>query len=110
MNMRGLRFNQFGDPSVLHIADVPDAHATAHEAVIRVEAASVNASDVKNVAGQMDWTRATTYPGTRLRRCGRQRATRMGRRKGVGNRRGRRVHPRWLARGVNNGADRSTGT
>src|ERR1700753_4123058 len=54
--MKALRFEQFGDPAVLHIADLPDPHATAQEAVIRIEAASVNPSDVKNVAGQMDWT------------------------------------------------------
>jgi NADPH:quinone reductase len=61
--MRALRFNQFGDPDVLHIADLPDPHATDHEAVIRIEAASVNPSDVKNVAGQMDWTVLPRTPG-----------------------------------------------
>ncbi len=61
--MRALRFNQFGDPTVLHIADLPDPRATAQEAVIRVEAASVNPSDVKNVAGQMDWTVLPRTPG-----------------------------------------------
>jgi NADPH:quinone reductase-like Zn-dependent oxidoreductase len=61
--MRALRFNTFGDPSVLHVADLPDPHATAQEAVIRVEAASVNPSDVKNVAGQMDWTVLPRTPG-----------------------------------------------
>jgi NADPH:quinone reductase-like Zn-dependent oxidoreductase len=61
--MRGLRFNQFGDPDVLHVADLPDPHATAQEAVIRIEAASVNPSDVKNVAGQMDWTVLPRTPG-----------------------------------------------
>jgi NADPH2:quinone reductase len=61
--MRALRFDTFGDPSVLHIADLPDPTATAQEAVIRVEAASVNPSDVKNVAGQMDWTVIPRTPG-----------------------------------------------
>jgi NADPH:quinone reductase len=61
--MRALRFNEFGDPDVLHVADLPDPHATAQEAVIRVEAASVNPSDVKNVAGQMDWTVLPRTPG-----------------------------------------------
>jgi NADPH:quinone reductase len=61
--MRALRFNKFGDPDVLHIADLPDPHATAQEAVIRIEAASVNPSDVKNVAGQMDWTVLPRTPG-----------------------------------------------
>ncbi|WAJ43187.1 zinc-binding alcohol dehydrogenase family protein [Mycobacterium sp. Aquia_216] len=61
--MRALRFNEFGDPDVLHIADLPDPHATAQEAVIRIEAASINPSDVKNVAGQMDWTVLPRTPG-----------------------------------------------
>jgi NADPH2:quinone reductase len=61
--MQALRFNKFGDPTVLHVADLADPHATAQEAVIRVEAASVNPSDVKNVAGQMDWTVLPRTPG-----------------------------------------------
>jgi NADPH2:quinone reductase len=40
--MRALRFNEFGDPAVLHVTDMPDPPATAHEAVIRVDSASVN--------------------------------------------------------------------
>ena len=40
--MRALRFTEFGDPGVLHVTDLPDLTGTAHEAVIRVEAASVN--------------------------------------------------------------------
>ena len=50
--MRTLRFDRFGDPAVLHVTDMPDPVATAQEAVVRVEAASVNPSDVKNVAGK----------------------------------------------------------
>src|ERR1700722_9831683 len=61
--MRALRFNEFGDPAVLHVTDMPDPPATAQEAVIRVEAASVNPSDVKNVAGQMESTILPRIPG-----------------------------------------------
>jgi NADPH:quinone reductase len=61
--MRALRFNQFGDPAVLHLADLPDPVGTTQEAVIRVEAASVNPSDVKNVAGSMEWTVLPRTPG-----------------------------------------------
>lgn len=61
--MRALRFAEFGDPGVLHITDVPDPTATAAEAVIRIEAASVNPSDVKNVAGSMEWTVLPRTPG-----------------------------------------------
>jgi NADPH:quinone reductase len=63
MIMRALRFDQFGDLAVLRVADMPDPAASAQEAVIRVEAASVNPSDVKNVAGQMDWTVLPRTPG-----------------------------------------------
>lgn len=61
--MRTLRFDRFGDPAVLHVTDMPDPVATAQEAVVRVEAASVNPSDVKNVAGKMDWTELPRTPG-----------------------------------------------
>src|SRR6516162_4797336 len=61
--MRALRFNQFGDPAVVHLADLSDPMGSAQEAVIRVEAASVNPSDVKNVAGAMEWTVLPRTPG-----------------------------------------------
>ncbi len=61
--MRALRFTEFGDPGVLHITDVADPTETAAEAVIRIEAASVNPSDVKNVAGGMEWTILPRTPG-----------------------------------------------
>src|ERR1700730_481714 len=61
--MRALRLTEFGDPGVLHATDVPDPTGTAREAVIRIEAASVNPSDVKNVAGAMDWTVLPRTPG-----------------------------------------------
>src|SRR6201994_3114650 len=61
--MRALRFTGFGDPGVLHVTDLPDLTGTADEAVIRVHAASVNPSDVKNVAGGMNWTVLPRTPG-----------------------------------------------
>lgn len=61
--MRALRFTEFGDPDVLQVIDLADPSGTAEEAVIRVEAASVNPSDVKNVAGAMDWTVLPRTPG-----------------------------------------------
>jgi NADPH:quinone reductase len=60
--MRALRFSEFGAPGVLRIEDLPDPVAPG-EAVIRVEAASVNPSDVKNVEGRMDWTVLPRTPG-----------------------------------------------
>jgi NADPH:quinone reductase-like Zn-dependent oxidoreductase len=54
--MRALRFDHFGDVDVLHVADLADPAAASGQAVIAVKAASVNPSDVKNVAGLMDGT------------------------------------------------------
>jgi NADPH2:quinone reductase len=61
--MRALRFTEFGDPGVLRVEDLPDPTRTTREAVIRVDAASVNPSDVKNVAGAMEWTVLPRTPG-----------------------------------------------
>src|SRR5580693_3156682 len=61
--MRAVRFNEFGDPAVLHVTDMPDPPATEQEAVIRVDSASVNPSDVKNVAGAMEGTVLPRIPG-----------------------------------------------
>jgi NADPH2:quinone reductase len=61
--MRAVRFSEFGEPGVLRITDVPDPVATLREAVVRIHAASVNPSDVKNVAGGMDWTVLPRTPG-----------------------------------------------
>jgi hypothetical protein len=35
ITMRALRFNQFGNPAVQHVTDLPDPVGTAQEAVIR---------------------------------------------------------------------------
>ena len=62
--MRALRFSRFGDPDVLHVTDLPDPVARHDcEAVIEVKAASVNPSDLKNVAGRMEGTTLPRTPG-----------------------------------------------
>ncbi|MFD4609667.1 zinc-binding alcohol dehydrogenase family protein [Streptomyces sp. NPDC058440] len=61
--MRALRFDRFGDPHVLGLAEVPDPVAGDGEAVVAVKAASVNPSDLKNVAGQMEGTTLPRIPG-----------------------------------------------
>src|SRR5580704_6373150 len=61
--MRALRFFEFGEPSKLSLVDLPDPHADSTTAVVRVVAASVNPSDVKNVAGQMEGTVLPRVPG-----------------------------------------------
>lgn len=61
--MRALRFARFGAPEVLEVVDVPRPGADAEYAVVRVEAAGVNPSDVKNVAGAMEGTTLPRVPG-----------------------------------------------
>jgi len=61
--MRALRFERFGDPSVLRLADVPDPAPADGFAVVRITGASINPSDVKNVAGAMEGTTLPRTPG-----------------------------------------------
>ena len=59
--MRALRFHQFGAPSVLQIEDMARPNPGHSEALVQIQAAAINMSDVKNVAGQFP---ATTLPRT----------------------------------------------
>jgi NADPH2:quinone reductase len=61
--MRAMRFDRFGGPEVLQIAELPDPVETSQQAVVGVEAASVNPSDVKNIAGAMEGTVLPRVPG-----------------------------------------------
>lgn len=70
--MRALRFDRFGAPEVLNVVDIPDPVAMNGPngpngsdgwAVVAVKAASVNPSDVKNVAGAMEATVLPRVPG-----------------------------------------------
>jgi hypothetical protein len=54
--MHVVQFTEFGDVSRLHLAERPVPSPHEGTAVIQVEAASVNPSDVKNVAGRMSQT------------------------------------------------------
>jgi NADPH:quinone reductase-like Zn-dependent oxidoreductase len=60
--MKALRFNQFGTPSVLHIEEVARPEPGGSEALVQVQAAAINPSDVKNVAGRFSATLPRT-PG-----------------------------------------------
>src|SRR6266404_5296871 len=62
-SMRALQFFEFGDPSKLQLMNVPDPIGGEETAVVRIKAASVNPSDVKNVAGQMEHTVLPRVPG-----------------------------------------------
>ncbi len=61
--MRAIRFGVFGDPSVLELAEVATPAADKTTAPVRVLAASINPSDVKNVAGAMKQTTLPRIPG-----------------------------------------------
>ncbi len=61
--MRALRFDRFGDPHILELASLPDPTAQHGDAVIAVKAASVNPSDLGNVAGNMPGTVLPRVPG-----------------------------------------------
>ena len=61
--MRVIQFSQFGDPSKLQLMERPALKADASTAIIQIVAASVNPSDVKNVAGRMHQTTLPRVPG-----------------------------------------------
>lgn len=62
-SVRALQFKEYGDPTKLALVELSDPLADARSAVIRIAAASVNPSDVKNVAGQMEGTILPRVPG-----------------------------------------------
>jgi NADPH:quinone reductase-like Zn-dependent oxidoreductase len=61
--MRAIRFEVFGDHSVLELTEVPTPAADENTAVVRVMAASINPSDIKNVPGGMKQTTLPRIPG-----------------------------------------------
>ena len=61
--MRAVRFTRHGTPDVLAVKEVPDPVAGESEAVVKIEAASINPSDVKNVQGLMEQTTLPRTPG-----------------------------------------------
>ena len=61
--MKVIEFKEFGSPSQLQLAERPLPQADANTAVVRIEAASINPSDVKNVAGRMPQTTLPRVPG-----------------------------------------------
>src|ERR1700689_3424567 len=59
--MNALRFSEFGPPSVLRIEEVAIPEPGEEEALVRVQAAAINPSDIGNVSGRF---RKTTLPRT----------------------------------------------
>jgi NADPH:quinone reductase-like Zn-dependent oxidoreductase len=65
--MKALRFNRFGDvEAVLHVEEVPEPVPGPDEVVVKVRAASINPSDVKNVQGRFAQTTLPRTPGRDL--------------------------------------------
>ncbi len=61
--MQAVRFTRHGKPDVLTVASVADPSMAEDEALVRIEAASINPSDVKNVEGLMAQTTLPRTPG-----------------------------------------------
>lgn len=61
--MHAIRFEASGDPSVLKAVEVLAPIADEKTTVVRVMAASINPSDVKNVTGAISQTKAPRIPG-----------------------------------------------
>ncbi len=61
--MRALQFNEFGPVSNLRLVELPDPQADAVTAIVKVAAASITPSDVKNVQGKMENTTLPRVPG-----------------------------------------------
>jgi NADPH:quinone reductase-like Zn-dependent oxidoreductase len=61
--MKALRFNKFGPPSVLSFEEIPKPVPGPGETLVRVRAAAINPSDVKNVAGFFSTTTLPRTPG-----------------------------------------------
>jgi NADPH:quinone reductase-like Zn-dependent oxidoreductase len=61
--MLAVRMTRFGKPDGLNVETIADPVAVEGEAVVRVVAASINPSDVKNVAGLMEQTTLPRTPG-----------------------------------------------
>ena len=61
--MRALRFQKTGSLDDLRLEDVSTPSLAAGEVLVRVRAAAINPSDVKNVQGKMHETTVPRIPG-----------------------------------------------
>jgi NADPH2:quinone reductase len=61
--LKALQIQAFGEIDGLHVVELPEPVATADTALVRVEAAGINPSDVKNVRGAMKQTTLPRVPG-----------------------------------------------
>jgi NADPH:quinone reductase len=61
--MQVIEFLEFGGPAQLRLQQRPTPNADGDHAVVRIEAASINPSDLKNLAGRMPQTTLPRVPG-----------------------------------------------
>lgn len=61
--MRAIVIHQFGDPKQLKVEEVSTPEPRGGDVLVAVKAASINPSDVKNVAGAMHGTTLPRIPG-----------------------------------------------
>src|SRR5260370_488607 len=61
--MRALQFSEFGPVSNLRLVELPDPEADSGSAIVKVAAASITPSDVKNVQGKMEHSTPPRVPG-----------------------------------------------
>jgi len=61
--VKALRFDRFGSLDALQVADVPAPALFNNDVLVRVRAAGMNPSDVKNVLGRFHETSLPRTPG-----------------------------------------------
>ncbi|HEY1922663.1 MAG TPA: zinc-binding alcohol dehydrogenase family protein [Tepidisphaeraceae bacterium] len=61
--MLAVVIQQFGNPSQLKVKEVPTPEPGNNEVLVEIKAASINPSDIKNVAGTMHGTTLPRIPG-----------------------------------------------
>jgi NADPH2:quinone reductase len=61
--MKAIRFRSFGGPERLECLDIPAPSSDSQSAVVQIKSASVNPSDVKNIAGTFTQTSLPRTPG-----------------------------------------------
>ena len=54
--MKALQFSATGDLAALHVVDLPTPVPAAGQVLVRIKAAGLNPSDVKNVLGRFPYT------------------------------------------------------
>jgi NADPH:quinone reductase len=61
--MRAVVIREFGDPGKARLEDIPDPRDAVGEALVKVLAAGINPSDLKNIEGTMAGTTLPRIPG-----------------------------------------------